>query len=223
MRVHFSAIKTLCGASLLFAIVLAAAPVSAAEASVAYFRAVQIDNADAVTELLSANLSPNIREPNSGESGLVLALRNDAMKVFQVLMAQPAIELELNAKNGNTALMMAAFRKNKPALLALLDKGAQVNRAGWTALHYAAASGDDEIVQILLERHAHINAAAPAGITPLMIAAREAHQFTVQLLLDAGADASLKSSDGNTAADYAERADQPLIVAAIRASLAAKK
>jgi ankyrin repeat protein len=116
--------------------------------------------------------------------------------------------------------MMAAYKHNKPVVLALLAKGAIVNRPGYTALHFSAAAGDDEITRILLDHHAYIDAEAPAKYTPLMMAAREGQESTVQVLLDAGADATLKNTESLTAAQIAERADKPLIAAAITAHLA---
>ncbi len=56
-----------------------------------------------------------------------------------------------------------------------------------------------------------------------MIAAREGHESTVSLLLEEGADASLKNAESLTAAQIAERADKPRIAAAIAAHLAARK
>lgn len=189
-----------------------------------FFRAVQMDDAGTVRKLLAnGTVGPNAIDPIGGESGLILALREGSSRVADVLMAQPSLQLELKAPNGNTALMMAAFKHNTPAVKALLAKGAIVNRPGWTALHYAAASGDDEITRILLDHFAYIDAEAPAKFTPLMIAAREGHESTVALLLDEGADASLKNSESLTAAQIAERADKPRIAAAITAHLAARK
>lgn len=190
----------------------------------AFFRSVQLDDVSTVRNMLATgSVSVNALNPVGGDSGLILALREDASRVATVLLADPAIELELNAPNGNTALMMAAFKHNTALVRALLAKGAMVNRPGWTALHYAAASGDDEITGLLLEHHAAINAEAPANMTPLMIAAREGHESSVRLLLRAGADARLKNSEGSTAAQIALLADKPRIVAALAAHLAAGK
>ncbi|MDL2355785.1 MAG: ankyrin repeat domain-containing protein [Pseudomonadota bacterium] len=189
-----------------------------------FFRSVQMDDAGTVKTMLAAGaVSPNAIDPISGESGLLLALREGANRVIEILLAQPGLQLELKAPNGNTALMMAAFKHNPAAVRSLLAKGAIVNRPGWTALHFAAASGDDDITAILLAHAAIIDAEAPAKFTPLMIAAREGHESTVGVLLAAGADASLKNSEALTAAQIAERADKPRIAAAIAAHLAARK
>jgi ankyrin repeat protein len=119
--------------------------------------------------------------------------------------------------------MMAAYQKNKPGVLALLAKGAQVNRPGWTALHYAAAAGDLDIMKLLLERHAYIDAESPTGTTPLMLAAREGQQEAVRLLLEEGADAALKDRAWNeTAAEFALRAQKPWIAEQIRRHLASR-
>jgi hypothetical protein len=83
------------------------------------------------------------------------------------------------------------------------DKGAQVNKNGWTALHYAAHTGDDKIVKLLLAHNAQVDALSPNGTTPLMMAARSDHESTVKLLLVAGANPEAKNQVGWDAADFA--------------------
>lgn len=187
----------------------------------AFFRSAQLDDTRTMRALLAGGLDPNLTEPQRGDTGMILALREDANKVFALLLEQPTLKLEATSGNGDTALMMASYQHNLPAVLALLKKGAQVNRPGWSALHYAAASGDEAIARRLLEHHATIDAESPTSVTPLMIAAREGHQGAVRLLLDAGADASLTSSDGMSALQFAQKADKPIIAAAIAAHLKA--
>lgn len=184
--------------------------------------AAQLDSAGAVKKLLAKGLSPNTVDPLSGEPVVLVALREDAGQVVDVLLAAPDFDPERMAPNGNTALMMAAFKRNKAAVLALLAKNAIVTRPGWTALHYAAASGDVEIAAILLDKHAYIDAESPSQLTPLMIAAREGHLAVVELLLAQGADARLKNNERLTASQIAARADKPAIASAIDRFLAAK-
>jgi ankyrin repeat protein len=151
-------------------------------------------------------------------------MRYEANKVATLLMDQKGIDLEAKAPNGNTALMMAAFRQNKAMVLDMIQRGAQVNQKGWAALHYAAAAGSVEITTILLEHHAYIDAESPSGMTPLMIAAREGQEKVVALLLEQGADATLKDGGFHlTAAEFATKADKPWIAKTINAFLAAKK
>ncbi|MEO5933507.1 MAG: ankyrin repeat domain-containing protein [Duganella sp.] len=205
-------------------VVAASLPAAAAEQSddeVAFFRAAQLDNVSGVKKVLSRGLNPNVRDPN-GETGLIVAMRYEAVKVGTLLMDQPAIDLEAKAPNGNTALMMAAFRQNKAVVLDMIKRGAQVNQKGWTALHYAAAAGSVEIASILLEQHAYIDAESPSGMTPLMMAAREGQEQVVELLLKEGADATLKDRGFKlTAAEFATKADKPWIAKTIDAFLAA--
>ena len=179
--------------------------------------AAQLDSPGSAKKLLAAGLSPNTIDPVSGEPVLQVALREDANGVVDVLVAAKDFNPELMAPNGNTALMLAAFKHNKHAVLALLAKGAIVNRAGWTALHYSAASGDAEISAILLAHHAVIDAESPSKLTPLMIAAREGHPQVVELLLRAGADARLKNNEDLTASQIALRADKSAVAATIDA------
>jgi ankyrin repeat protein len=141
------------------------------------------------------------------------------MEVFKAFLAHPGTDLEAKAANGNTALMMAAFKRNRPAVEALLAKGAKVNQPGWTALHYAAAAGDDEIVRLLLARGARVDAVSPAssgGYTPMMMAAREGHDATALVLIAHGADRMRKNAEGLTAVEIAERAGKTRVADALK-------
>ena len=181
-----------------------------------YFRLVSLDNPHAVASMLKEGVSPNLTEPKRGDTGLMLALREDAMQVFKLLLDTPGVDLEIRARNGDNALMIAAWKENQKAVVALIAKGASVNREGWTALHYAAAKGNNEIVQLLLDNQAVVDAESPTKITPLMMAAQAGHIYTVKLLYDAGADISLEDEHGRSALALAEHAGHDEIVKGLK-------
>lgn len=170
-----------------------------------FFRAVKLDDASVVKSLLSRGLDPNLVDEERGDTGLILALRENSLKVFDLLLNARDVDIEARAKNGDTALMIACFKGNRAAVDALLAKGAEVNRPGWTPLHYAAAIGNNDIVKVLLDKSAYIDAESPNKTTPMMMAARGGHILTVKLLLDEGADATLKNELGMSAIDFAEK------------------
>jgi hypothetical protein len=183
-----------------------------------FLRAVGTDDDRTVQALLARGVDPNTSEPNRGEDALILAIRDDAMKVFALLLAQPGIKVDQPARNGNTALMMAAFKHNQQAALDLIAHGAAINKPGWTPLHYAAAAGDAGIAALLLDRKAELNALAPGDITPLMIAAREGKEETVRLLLARGADVRLVNGEHLNAEQLALQRDHRGIAELIRAA-----
>ena len=194
------------------------------QALTSYFRSVQMDDAKTVQKMVAARLvHPDQRDPRSGEPALIVALREGAANVAAALIATPGIDLEAHAPNGNTALMLAAYKGSRPVVEALLEQGAKVNQPGWNALHNAAAGGDAGITGLLLSKGAAIDARGPAGFTALMLAAREGQEATVNTLLEAGADTSLVNSEQLTAAQLAERAEKPRIAAAIRAQSASTR
>lgn len=185
-----------------------------------FFMAIRMDNVHALGPMLAKGMDPNLTEPQRNDTGLILALREGSMQVVELLLSSPHIDIEALSRNGDNALMIAAWNNNRPAVEALLKKGAEVNRPGWTALHYAAAVGAEDIVQLLLDHSAYIDAASANGTTPLMMAARGGHIYTVKLLHDSGADATLKNALGMTAIDFAERNDHGDIVEGLKYRIA---
>lgn len=167
-----------------------------------FFKALQLDLAPSVKSLLDRGVDANSVDPIRGDPALIYAVRLESKKVLQVLLAAPDINIEARAVNGDTALMVAAYKGEKDVVVALLDKGAEPNRPGWTALHYAASSGNVAIVRLLLEKSAYIDAAAPNQTTPLMMAAASGQTAVIECLLEEGADPSLKNDLGMTARDF---------------------
>lgn len=62
------------------------------------------------------------------------------------------------------------------------------------------------MARLLLEHHAYIDAESPNKTTPLMMAAQYGQFEVLELLLEEGADASLRNQQGLNAIDFARRA-----------------
>ncbi|TAM45192.1 MAG: ankyrin repeat domain-containing protein [Burkholderiaceae bacterium] len=186
-----------------------------------FFVAIRRDDASTITALLARGFDPNTRDPK-GQNGLLMALSEPALKAAQALLDAPKIDVEARNKAGESPLMIAALHGQIDMVRELIAKGADINKPGWTPLHYAATRGHLEIMSLLLEHSAYIDAASPNGTTPLMMAASYGTPAAVKLLLDEGADPTLKNQQGLTAINFAQRANRQdsadLIAAAIRAT-----
>ena len=76
-----------------------------------------------------------------------------------------------------------------------------------------------DILNILLQNGADVNAKDHDGRTALMLAASSPDDVSsVTLLLSHGADPALKDKDGRTALDYAVKAPSPEKAAALRSA-----
>ena len=169
-----------------------------------FFKAVQLDDEASVTALLARGFDGNTRDPK-GQPGLYLAVREKSVKVAAVLIGWRRINVEARNAADESPLMLAASNGLIELCQKLIAKGADVNKPGWTPLHYAATRGHLPVMSLLLDNYAYIDAASPNGSTPLMMAAFYGTPSAVKLLLEAGADPSIKNDQGLTAIDFAQR------------------
>ena len=190
-----------------------------------FFAAIQRDDPQSLSALLRRGFDPNTLDAK-GQSCLFLALRYPSPKVVDVLLKTPKIKVETRTPQDESPLMMAAMRGELKLAAALIDKDADVNKTGWTPLHYAASSTQGDqlgVAKLLIENAAYIDAASPNGSTPLMMAAMYGNTSTLKLLLDEGADPTLKNQLGLTAVDFAQRADRKEMVELIGAAIRARQ
>jgi ankyrin repeat protein len=172
-----------------------------------FFGAIRQDDDRTVKSLLSRGFDANTRDPK-GFHGLFLAVREPAPKVAIALIDWPKTDVEPRTAQDESPLMIASLRGETGLVTRLIERGADVNKPGWTPLHYAATNGHLAIMRLLLEKYAYIDAAAPNGSTPLMMAAQFGSPDAVKLLLEEGADPLLKNPRGQSAIDFANLAQR---------------
>lgn len=187
-----------------------------------FFVAIKTDDDKRVSELLNRGFDPNTLNPEA-EHGLFLAIRQPAPKVTALLMAAQKIDVNPRNRNDETPLMLVTLKGQTALAQALIDKGADVNKPGWTPLHYAATHGHLDLMNLLLEHYAYIDAASPNGSTPLMMAAMYGTTSAVKLLLEADADPMLRNTQGFSALDFAQKAARVEAVEIITAFIRARQ
>lgn len=137
---------------------------------------------------------------------IVAALgNNEALQLFMNMDPKPDINLATNS--GTTSIHLAVSKGHISTVQALLQQyKARVNvrdKRGCSALHRAAAIGNDELVKLLVSKNAAINATDRDGWTPLHHAFAEGQNSTGLLLIELGADQTIENNEGSTAGSVA--------------------
>lgn len=170
-----------------------------------FFKAIALDQPQTISALLARGFDPNTVHPD-GTPALVKALQDQSFKAAQALLQSPQIQANARNNREETALMLAALRGQDALALDLVARGAAINKAGWTPLHYAATGGHLRMSAFLLGAGAEVNAESPNGTTPLMMAAMYGNSAVVKLMLESGAEAYPRNDQGLSALDFARRA-----------------
>ncbi|WP_066456897.1 ankyrin repeat domain-containing protein [Castellaniella caeni] len=190
-----------------------------AAATADWWSAVKRDDASEISSQLLRGADPNAIN-GLGNPALVQAAREQSWKVFDLLRIAPGIRVDQPNARGETALMYLSILGQTARAAALIQAGAQVNRLGWTPLHYAASKGQVEMAGQLIEWGAIVNAPGPDGTTPLMMAALSGKRAMVRLLLDHGADPTMRNLAHESAADWALKRKNTVIAAELDAAAA---
>jgi ankyrin repeat protein len=177
------------------------------------------DRAGEMRELLAQGWNPNT--VIKGQPAIMQAIRDGAWHVYDVLAADRRTDVNAANDHDETPLMYLAIQGQTQRAQALIARGAQINRLGWTPLHYAASKGQMDIAKLLLARQAIVNAPGPDGTTPLMMAGLSGSQDMVQLLLKAGADPTMRNSQGLDASAWAASAKHEDLAAELTRAAAA--
>ncbi len=168
-----------------------------------------IGSAPIIDALLKAGADPNFKTPD-GETPLMAAARSGKVDAAKALLAAGA---DINAKEtwgGQSALMWAAAQSQADMVKFLASKDANLNdhgkvnqwerkiiqeprpkdmnKGGFTPLHYAAREGCAACVQNLLAAGADPDSEDPDRETPLLLALENLHFDTAAVLVKGGAD-----------------------------------
>ena len=190
-----------------------------------FFTAIIRDNASSVQSMLQRGFDPNLRNA-AGQPPLIFALQQGSLKAFDALLQSKKINVELRNKKDESALMIASIQGNLDAAKTLIARGGDVNKTGWTPLHYAASCTTDNavpMIQLLLENYAYIDAASPNATTPLMMAVRYGTGDAARLLIAEGADPALKNDKGLTAVEFAKQAERNDMAEAVAEAIRKRK
>jgi len=149
-----------------------------------------------------------------GATPLMCAIENKHQGCAKLLMEEGHADINAGAGEGSwNPVLTAAYKCDVETLKFLIEnsKGnldvemVQKEQKGYHAIHFAAASKDHakELLTVLLDAHADINALNDNGQTPLHIAVFWNNVEAVKLLLERGANKTLKNKSGRTPEDLA--------------------
>ena len=157
------------------------------------YSAVRRNDLTRVVELLAAGANPNHLAKGCG-AVVVQSCTNASPEILRALLAAGACPNSFSNKHsGRPPLHIAAGRSILHAR-ALLEAGADVHAiitgqwGGQTALFFACGG---DMVRLLVEWGADVNAADTFGMTPLYAAAQDGRYETVLALLSCGADPNI--------------------------------
>ncbi len=183
-----------------------------------FFKAIELDNVRLLRPLLEGGVDPNTTD-DRGNTGLLVAVRDGCFEVAALLLSTSGVVIDQPNAAGETALMMAALRGHGDWVVRLVQRGAAIQRSGWTPLHYAASGPEPKVLALLLERGAAVDATSTNGTTPLMMAAGYGAMDGADLLLARGADPRRRNDRGLAAVDFARRAGRDALARRLEAAV----
>lgn len=145
------------------------------------------------------------------------ALKMDSKEeALELVINAPNTMLDINKKdaNGRTPLATAVLEEADDVALALIDGGADLlipNSDGQLPFHIAVRQNMSLIAMKMLEKmkqkggyflECFLNFEGIKGVTPLLLAAKYNQEDIIGALIDAGADVTASTDDGDTALHF---------------------
>ncbi len=142
--------------------------------------AIQRGDLETVKRMLESGVSPNVGLPDIDETAMHSAISQGHAELID-LLAEYGGDLEQRDKSGCSALSRAASGADGSRMVGvLLSLGAvvdSVDNAGWCPLHYAAAYGFQQNVEVLLKAGADAGLLTRAGLSAQDLARRNSHSL----------------------------------------------
>lgn len=163
-------------------------------------------------EMVGFLLANGANAKDKDENGRTLLSYANNAAVGKMLLDGGCVPSDADDMVGNNALHWSCgrHRVDSDYIVFLLNNGTTVsdkNRRKWTPLHIACLCDRHdnklEIIKILLEHGAAVNAEDDGGTTPIQWASMRENPETIKLLLRKGAEIDHQDQDGNTALHYA--------------------
>lgn len=168
--------------------------------------ACQLPNAtDVVALLLESGADVNA---NSGRFSPLMAAAARGDPATAMLLIRRGADVKAKNKFGFSAIHGASFNGTAELVSLLLVRDADPNLAvaGFTPAMWAAVQGKSDILKLLVERNANINARQKGeGTTALLWASTTGYKDVVDYLLDQGADPNVPDVRGYTPLSWAKR------------------
>jgi len=193
-------------AEVLTALVLAGADCTAEkEGFSALFHAAMSSTPECVFLLIRGGANPNDEDLQVG-TALSIAILSDNLRVIPTLLDE-GVDVNNKIGKGFSLLSYAITNGSPQSVSLLIDSGADVNARddleNSTPLMAAVHAVNTEALVTLLDNGAEIDSQNNLGWTALILSSISGWGDGISMLLEAGADSSLKSKSGKSALDYA--------------------
>ncbi|CAJ1945474.1 unnamed protein product [Cylindrotheca closterium] len=189
------------------------------------FDAVRTGNGILVGELIDKNDGVDVHESDDeGETALHIACRKGNYALIKMLLLAYGADVNtFSGPNNNqrrmTCLHCASKNQYPEIVLLLLKHGADIearDEDGWRPMHYACRLNHLDIVRVLIEQGAQLE--APGGgsrSTPLHLACQYGKSRLVRLLLRKGANAKTRNAENLGPLQLAAASNHPETVWAL--------
>ena len=157
-------------------------------------KACEMGNINSIYVLLDAGVDPKIVNVH-GDTCLHYAANEDCSKAVVLSIISHGADVNATNKCNQTSLLSACAKGNIDAIIALVNAGADPNipdADGDTCLHNAVGKSCSKYVpQTIISHGADVNATNKNNVTSLMLACEKGNKYTINLLLNAGADPNI--------------------------------